>query len=61
MVVFIYKFDEEGYLLHYKARIIIRGDLQLKSSYEDNYAATLAARAFQALMVIAAYFGLEMK
>ncbi len=46
IVVFIYKFDEEGYLLRYKARIIVRGDLQPKLSYEDNYVATLAARAF---------------
>jgi hypothetical protein len=26
--VFIYKFDTDGYLLKYKARICVRGDLQ---------------------------------
>jgi hypothetical protein len=28
--VFTYKFDEEGYLLKYKARLVVRGDLQPK-------------------------------
>jgi len=26
--VFTYKFDKEGYLLKYKARLVVRGDLQ---------------------------------
>ncbi|KAI1668028.1 Pol protein [Pyrenophora tritici-repentis] len=44
MWVFTYKFDEDGYLLKYKARIVVRGDLQ--DQYGDTYAATLAARLF---------------
>ena len=47
-----------GYLEKYKARLCIRGDLQ-ESSREDNYAATLAARTFRALMAIAAPYDLE--
>jgi hypothetical protein len=57
--VFTYKFDTDGYLVKYKARICVRGDLQQQSKYQDNYAATLAARTFRALMAIAAAFDLE--
>jgi hypothetical protein len=46
MWVFTYKFDEDGYLLKYKARLVVRGDLQ--EQYGDTYAATLAARLFRA-------------
>ena len=46
MWVFDYKFDEDGYLLKYKARLVVRGDLQ--EQYGDTYAATLAARLFKA-------------
>lgn len=58
--VFTYKFDEEGYLLKYKARLVVRGDLQPKQD-EETYTATLAARVFRFLMAIAAYFNLEAK
>jgi hypothetical protein len=44
MWVFIYKFNEDRYLLKYKARLVVRGDLQ--EQYGDTYAATLAARLF---------------
>jgi hypothetical protein len=43
--VFNYKFDTDGYLLKFKARICVRGDLQ-ESTFEDTRAATLAARTF---------------
>jgi transposase InsO family protein len=39
--VFTYKFDENGHLVRYKARLCVRGDLQ-KATGEDTYAATLA-------------------
>jgi hypothetical protein len=45
MWVFTYKFDTEGYLLKYKARLVVRGDLQVLTA-GDIYAATLAARVF---------------
>ncbi|KAI1663797.1 Polyketide synthase [Pyrenophora tritici-repentis] len=57
MWVFTYKFDEDGYLLKYKARIVVRGDLQ--DQYGDTYAATLAAHLFRALMALACAFNLN--
>lgn len=56
--VFTYKFDESGYLLKFKARICVRGDLQPKTD-EDNYAATLAFQVFRLLVALIAYFDLE--
>ena len=58
MWVFTYKFDEDGYLYKYKARLVVRGDLQ--QSHDDTYAATLAARTFRAMTALANHFGLEM-
>lgn len=55
--VFTYKFDENGYLYKYKARLVVRGDLQ--DDWGDTYAATLAARVFRLLMAMAAAFGLR--
>ena len=57
MWVFTYKFDEDGYLQKYKARLVVRGDLQ--EQYGDTYAATLAARLFRALMALACAFNLK--
>jgi hypothetical protein len=59
MWVFSYKFDEDGYLYEYKARLVVRGDLQ--EQYGDTYAATLAARLFRALMALACAFNLKAK
>ena len=56
--VFTYKFDSDGFLLKYKARLCVRGDLQ-RSIHQDNAAATLAAKTFRALMAIIAAFGLH--
>jgi hypothetical protein len=61
MWVFSYKLDSEGYLLKYKARLVVRGDVQRHFAHEDFYAATLASRVFRAMVAIAAYFDLEMK
>jgi len=57
--VFKYKLDEDGYLAKFKARICVRGDLQV--SHEENYAATLAAGSFRALMALAAAYDMEIK
>ncbi|KAF4303282.1 Integrase catalytic core [Botryosphaeria dothidea] len=56
--VFKYKFDKKGYLTKIKARVCVRGDLQV--SYQDTYAATLAFRIFRTLMAIVYAFDLEM-
>jgi hypothetical protein len=58
MWVYSYKFDTDGFLKKFKARLVVRGDLQ-RSKNEETYAATLAARVFRALMAIAAYFDLD--
>jgi hypothetical protein len=57
MWVFTYKFDKDGLLYKYKARLVVRGDLQ--EDWGDTYAATLAARVFRFLMALAAAFGLK--
>ena len=59
MWVFTYKFDQDGYLAKHKARIVVRGDMQRYSIYQDTYAATLAVRVFRLLMAIATFFNLE--
>ena len=55
--VFRYKFDDEGYLVKFKARLCARGDLQ--KTEMDTYAATLAARVFRALMALIAAHDME--
>jgi hypothetical protein len=44
MWVYVYKFDKHGRLAKCKARLVVRGDQQAKSTIGDTYAATLAAR-----------------
>lgn len=41
MQVFSYKFNEDRYLYKYKARLVVRGNLQ--DDQGNTYAATLAA------------------
>ena len=57
MWIFTYKFDQDGSLLKYKARLVAWGDLQYTE--EDTYTATLAAQVFRAIMAIVAAFDLE--
>jgi hypothetical protein len=56
--VFTYKFDKEGYLVKYKAWLVVRGDLQPKTD-EETYVATLAARILRLLIALTAYFDLD--
>ncbi|KAJ8113220.1 hypothetical protein OPT61_g4599 [Boeremia exigua] len=58
MWVFTYKFNKDGYLYKFKARLAVRGDLQ--QDYGDTYAATLAAKIFRCLIALAAAFDLEL-
>ncbi len=44
MWVFTYKIREDGYLLSFKARLVIQGNLE--DSLENTYAVTLAIRNF---------------
>ena len=57
--VFTYKIGEDGYLLSFKARLVIWGNLE--DPLENTYAATFAIRNFWALISIANYFNLELK
>jgi hypothetical protein len=49
---FTYKLDSDGYLTRFKARICVRGDLQI--TQQETYAATLASNVFRTLMAVAA-------
>jgi Reverse transcriptase (RNA-dependent DNA polymerase) len=55
--VFTHKLDTAGYLMHFKARICVRGDLQMDSG-NDLYAATSAYRTFRILIAFVAAFNL---
>lgn len=57
--VFTYKKDANGTLLKHKARLCVRGDLQVYNSREEVAAATGAFRTFRILAAIAAAFDLE--
>ena len=59
MWVYTYKFNPDGKFKKCKARLVARGDQQ-KTTKQETYAATLAARSFRILMAIAARFGLEL-
>src|SRR6266498_1906720 len=56
--VFKYKFDKEGYLNAFKAKIYIQGDLQPENDLEKT-ATTLAATTFQILAAIITTTDLE--
>ncbi|KAJ5343424.1 uncharacterized protein N7506_003248 [Penicillium brevicompactum] len=56
--VFTYKFDSDGYLVKFKARICVRGDLQVMTS-DEKRAATLAAKTARAIFAMVAAFGLD--
>ncbi|TPX13082.1 uncharacterized protein E0L32_006508 [Thyridium curvatum] len=58
--MFTYKFNSEGYVERFKARICVRGDQQPPND-RDTYAATLAGRSFRILMATAARFRLKVK
>ena len=50
--VFKYKLDKRGYIKRFKVRLVFRGDLQAPLA-TDTYAATLAAKSFRMMIVIA--------
>ena len=58
--VFTYKFDKQGFLQKFKARICVRGDLQPQSE-KETYAATLAGRSFRMLMALVVRWDLEIR
>jgi hypothetical protein len=58
--VFTYKFDRQGFLQKFKARICVRGDLQPLSEKEI-YAVILAGRSFRMLIALAARWNLKIR
>jgi hypothetical protein len=57
--VFTYKEDADGYITKFKARLCVRGDLQLGVHKRDVYAITATFRTFRLLMALVAAFDLE--
>lgn len=57
--MFTYKLNQDSYLIKCKARIVVRGDLQLTNLIHSTYAATLAARTFRTAIAIGAKFNLK--
>ena len=45
--VYLYKYDKHGRLAKCKAKLVVRGDQQLKTASGNTYAATLAVRSFR--------------
>ena len=56
--VFDYKFDYNGYLTRYKARICIRGDLQ-PATKQDTYTATVKIKVLQFLLALTVAYDLD--
>jgi hypothetical protein len=59
--VFIYKSDSNDFLFKYKARIVIRDNLQKVNNVKNVYAATLASKIFRMMMTFVAEFHFEIK
>jgi hypothetical protein len=59
--VFTYKSDSNNFLSKYKARIMIRDDLQKVNNAQNVYAATLASKIFRMMMILVADFHLKIK
>ena len=58
--MFFYKEDADGYITKFKARLCVRGDLQLGVHKRDVYAITGAFRTFRLHMAVVAAFDLEL-
>jgi hypothetical protein len=59
--IFIYKFDFDDFLFKYKARIVIRDDLQKVNNAQNVYAATLASKIFRMTMILVVDFHLKIR
>ncbi len=59
--IFIYKFDFDDFLFKYKARIVIRDNLQKVNNAQNVYAATLALKIFRIMMIFVVDFHFKIK
>jgi F0F1-type ATP synthase delta subunit len=59
LLIWVYanKFDEDGFLTNFKAKLVTRGDLY--KTEEETYTTTLAAQTFRAIAALIAAFDLE--
>lgn len=58
--VYTYKFDQDGYLIKFKARICVRGDLET-ITHEDKRAVTLAAKTARMIFALIAAYDLDVR
>ncbi len=59
--IFMYKSDSNDFLFKYKARIVIRDDLQKVNNAQNVYAATLTSKIFRMMMTLVADFHFKIK
>jgi hypothetical protein len=59
--IFIYKSDFDDFFFKYKARIVIRDDLQKVNNVQNVYAATFALKIFRMMMTFVVDFHLKIK
>jgi hypothetical protein len=59
--IFIYESDSNDFLFKYKARIVIRDDLQKINNVQNVYAATFALKIFRIMMILVADFHFKIK
>ncbi len=59
--IFIYKSDFDDFLFKYKARIVIRDDLQKINNAHNVYAATFASKIFRMMMILIADFHFKIR
>ncbi len=57
----MYKSDFDDFLFKYKARIIIRDDLQKVNNVQNVYATTLASKIFRMMMTLIVDFHFKIK
>ncbi len=59
--IFIYKSDSNDFLFKYKARIVIRDDLQKVNNAQNVYAVTFASKIFRMMMTLIVDFHLKIR
>jgi hypothetical protein len=59
--IFIYKSDSNDFLFKYKARIVIRDDLQKINNTQNVYVATFASKIFRMMMILIVDFHFKIK
>jgi hypothetical protein len=59
--IFTYKSDSDDFLSKYKARIVIRDDLQKINNAQNVYAATFASKIFRMMMIFVVDFYLKIR